>query len=367
MPVVITGIGTAVPPHHITQESAAKGTVPFCCETPEQGRLVEGLFRRAGVQTRYSVVLRQSTGTMSECQNFYLPRSDTIPHGPTTAERMAYFERAAGDLAIMAATQALDRSGVVPHHVTHLITVTCSGFSAPGFDCTLIRELPLKPTVARTQIGFMGCHAALNALRVAQAFVAADPQAVVLICCVELCSLHYQYGWDPEQIVAMTLFSDGAAACIVQSLDAGRTAQPPPYQILANGALLMQDCSDAMTWRMSDHGFRMTLSPRVPDLLARHLLPWLTEWLASHGYRPEEIAGWAVHPGGPRILQAFTDATRLNPQVVQASREVLRRYGNMSSPTLIFILDALQSAPDSRPTVAIGFGPGLAVEAALLG
>ena len=367
MSVVITGIGTAVPPHHITQESAAKGTVPFCCETPGQGRLVEGLFRRAGVQTRHSVLLRQSTGTMAESQDFYSPRTDAVPRGPTTGDRMAYFERAAGELAIAAATQALERGEVDPRRVTHLITVTCSGFSAPGFDCTLIRELPLKATVARTQIGFMGCHAALNALRVARAFVAADPQAVVLVCCVELCSLHYQYGWDPEQIVAMSLFSDGAAACIVQSPDAGKAARPAPYQILAHGALLMQDCGDAMTWRMSDHGFRMTLSPRVPDLLARHLLPWLTEWLSSHGYRPEEIAGWAVHPGGPRILQAFTDATKLNPEVVQASREVLRRYGNMSSPTLIFILDALQATPDSRPTVAIGFGPGLAVEAALLG
>lgn len=345
--------------------------------------MLEGLFRRSGVQTRHSALLQQSGAPMKECQSFYPPRSAAVPHGPTTAERMAFYERNAGDLAISAATQALERSGVEPHQVTHLITVTCTGFSAPGFDCQLIQLLPLKPTVSRTQIGFMGCHAALNGLRVARAFVAAEPRSVVLVCCVELCTLHYQYGWDPEQIVAMSLFSDGAGACVVQAdefertqrlSETGATARPElpglkipsAYRIVANGALIVPDSSDAMTWRMSDHGFRMTLSPRVPDLLAQHLLPWLTEWLATWGYRPGDISGWAVHPGGPRILQAFCDATQLDPRCVEVSREILRRYGNMSSPTLVFILDALRAQLESRPVVALGFGPGLAVEAMLL-
>lgn len=395
MAILITGIGTAVPMHSIRQEVAAVGTVPFCCETPQQGRMLEGLFRRSGVQTRHSALLQQSNGSMADCQSFYGPRTAENPHGPTTAERMVLFEQLAGKLALAAAVQALERSGVESQQVTHLITVTCSGFSAPGFDCALIHQLPLKPTVSRTQIGFMGCHAALNSLRVARAFVAAEPEAVVLVCCVELCTLHYQYGWDPEQIVAMSLFSDGAAACVVQSdrqdhreekdLKVGRDqghgtmshlfdklgtpggAKPSPgYQIIANGALIVPDCADAMTWRMSDHGFRMTLSPRVPELLAEHLLPWLTQWLAEWGYRPADIAGWAVHPGGPRILQAFTDATQLDPESVQVSRDVLSRYGNMSSPTLVFILHALQPQAHMRPTVALGFGPGLAVEAMLL-
>ncbi len=402
MAIVISGIGTAVPQHRITQDAAALGTVPFCCETSQQGRMLEGLFRRSGVDTRHSILLRKSTGPldpMEACQEFYPPRSASSPHGPTTAERMNYFEQAAGSLAVPAAKQALERSGNSPRQVTHLITVTCSGFSAPGFDYTLIHDLPLNPTVSRTQVGFMGCHAALNALRVARAFVGADPQAVVLICCVELCTLHYQYGWDPEQIVAMSLFSDGAAACVVQG--GGKdiqdekdgsclvnddqlpqvTRQPhcfgkpetspafelsTGYQIIANGALIVPDSHDAMTWRMSDHGFRMTLSPRVPEILAQHLLPWLTEWLGNHGYRPADIAHWAVHPGGPRILQAFTDATRLDPQCVELSRDILRRFGNMSSPTLVFILEALHGQTRTGPTVALGFGPGLAVEALLL-
>lgn len=377
MAIVISGIGTAVPEHQIAQDVAALGSVPMCCETPQQGRMLEGLFRRSGVQTRHSVVLQKSSGPMDQCQAFYSPRSDRSPHGPTTAERMAWFESSAGALACSAAAESLERSGVDPLQVTHLITVTCSGFSAPGFDYVLIRDLPLRPTVARTQIGFMGCHAALNALRVARAFVAADSSAVVLVCCLELCTLHYQYGWDPEQIVAMSLFSDGAAACVVRDdspeqgvttdvRDRGTMTPATSYQIIANGALIVPDCDDAMTWRMGDHGFRMTLSPHVPELLSQHLLPWLTEWLSGHGFRLTDIGHWAVHPGGPRILQAFTDATHLPPEAVQVSRDILRRYGNMSSPMLIFILDVLSRVQRTEPTVAIGFGPGLAVESVLL-
>ena len=372
MSIVISGIGTAVPEHCITQDATALGTIPFCCETSQQGRMLEGLFRRSGVETRHSVLLQKSEGRLEDCQSFYPPRTPEALHGPTTAERMAVFEQSAAALAAAAARRAVEKSGVEFRQITHLITVTCSGFSAPGFDYSLIQDLPLNPAVSRTQIGFMGCHAALNALRVARAFVGADPRAVVLICCVELCSLHYQYGWDPEQIVAMSLFGDGAAACVVQhsAEDSSKASvagvESSPYHCRAHGSLIVPDSQDAMTWRMGDHGFRMTLSPRVPELLGRYLLSWLTEWLGNEGYRPGEIAHWAVHPGGPRILQAFVDAAHLEPGCVQISRDVLRRYGNMSSPTLLFILELQQKQSRQGPTVALGFGPGLAIEAALL-
>ena len=366
MDVVIAGIGTALPPHQISQTVASAGAVLYCCEQPEQARSVGALYRMSGVETRHCVVLNQSEGTQAEQQDFYPPRSTESPAGPTTGERLKFFERAAGPLAIEAAAKALERSGVEARRVTHLVTVSCSGFSAPGFDYDLIDQLPLRATVARTQVGFMGCHAALNALRVARAFVAADPQAVVLVCCVELCSLHYQYGWDPEQIVANSLFSDGAAACVVRAADAGHSASERPFRILASGSTMLPDSRDAMTWRIGDHGFRMTLSSSVPGLLAQHLFPWLSEWLGNHGHRPETIGAWAVHPGGPRILQAFTEAMRLDPSHLDLSRAVLREHGNMSSPTLLFILDRLHASRRAGPYVAIGFGPGLAAEATLL-
>ena len=336
MDVVLAGIGTAVPRHEISQTLAGEASAAYCCDKPDQARLIEGLYRFSGVETRRLVILNRSDGTLAERQEFYTARTPESPAGPTTGERLEFFERAAGPLAVEAATKALEQSGVESRSVTHLVTVSCSGFSAPGFDYVLIDQLPMKPTVARTQVGFMGCHAALNALRVARAFVAADPKAVVLVCCVELCSLHYQYGWNPEQIVANALFSDGAAACVIQSADADRAASGRPFRILASGST------------------------------AQHLHPWLSEWLGNHGHRPESIGAWAVHPGGPRILQAFTEAMRLDSRHVDISRDILRQHGNMSSATLLFILDRLRASRAEGPFVAIGFGPGLAAEATLL-
>ena len=362
----MAGIGTAVPRHEISQTLAGEASAAYCCDKPDQARLIEGLYRFSGVETRRLVILNRSDGTLAERQEFYTARTPESPAGPTTGERLEFFERAAGPLAVEAATKALEQSGVESRSVTHLVTVSCSGFSAPGFDYVLIDQLPMKPTVARTQVGFMGCHAALNALRVARAFVAADPKAVVLVCCVELCSLHYQYGWNPEQIVANALFSDGAAACVIQSADADRVASGRPFRILASGSTVLPDSRDAMTWRVGDHGFRMTLSSSVPGLLAQHLHPWLSEWLGNHGHRPESIGAWAVHPGGPRILQAFTEAMRLDSRHVDISRDILRQHGNMSSATLLFILDRLRASRAEGPFVAIGFGPGLAAEATLL-
>ncbi|MBS0207260.1 MAG: type III polyketide synthase [Planctomycetes bacterium] len=367
MDVVIAGFGTALPGHPILQAEAGKVAVDFCCELPEQARSVEALYRAAGVESRHSVVLNDSQGSAVDRQSFYPPRSPASLHGPSTGQRMQYFEQAAGPLAISAAAQALLHSGVDSRRISHLVTVSCSGFSAPGFDLTLIEQLPLRPTVGRTQVGFMGCHAALNGLRVARAFVAADPSAVVLVCCVELCTLHYQYGWDPEQIVANSLFADGAAACVVQSADADHGDASPPYRILASGSVILPDSRDAMTWRVGDHGFRMTLSPSVPVLLSTHLSPWLTEWLGAHDQSPASIRTWAVHPGGPRILRGFAEAINVAQDQLQVSREILRRHGNMSSPTLLFILNELAQHQAPTPCVAIGFGPGLAAEATLLG
>lgn len=375
MQVVISGIGTAVPAHQCQQQEAGEVAAQFCSATPEQAHMLNVLYRMSGVNTRGSVVFDKAEGPLTERQEFFPPRTAEAPHGPTTEERLELFSEEAGPLAVAASRQALERSGVSSTSVTHLITVTCSGFFAPGFDFTLIKELPLRPDVARTQIGFMGCHAALNALRVARAFVAADPDAVVLVCCVELCSLHYQYGWDPEQIVANSLFADGSGACIVQAdtssqrLSNGnghRNHSSTIDKIVSSGSIVLPDSDDAMTWRVGDHGFRMTLSSRVPGILATHLKGWMSKWLANFDLSPEKIVTWAVHPGGPRILNAFAEAMSIPPDALSISREIMQTHGNMSSPTVLFVLDRLRSEQASGPCVAIGFGPGLVAEATLL-
>lgn len=266
-------------------------------------------------------------------------------------------------LAVSAARESLRDADVLPERVTHLITVSCSGFNAPGFDIALFKQLGLAPEVARTHVGFMGCHGLLNGLRVARAFLAADPRACVLVCAVEMCSLHHQYGWNADRIVANALFADGAAALVAIS---GQSSSNSLYHVVASGSRLLDDCEDAMTWRIADHGFEMTLSPRVPELISRTIRPFLESWLAGQGTDLAAVGSWAVHPGGPRILAAFGEATGLDRALLEPSYQVLAEYGNMSSPTVLFILERLRLSGAPRPCVALAFGPGLAVEAALL-
>jgi predicted naringenin-chalcone synthase len=200
-------------------------------------------------------------------------------------------------------------------------------------------------------------------LRVANAFLGADRSACVLLCAVELCSLHHQYGWDSDRIVANALFADGAGALVGI---AGEVPSDKAYRVVATGSTLIEDSEDVMSWRIGDHGYEMTLSPRVPEIISRHLRPWLEGWLGRQGLTLDTVGSWAVHPGGPRILSAFGEATGLDRGVIEDSYAVLAEYGNMSSPTILFILDRMRRAKAPRPVVALAFGPGLAVEAALL-
>jgi predicted naringenin-chalcone synthase len=359
MSMLIAGIGTAVPPHRIAQADAAEIAKRFSCETTAQERLFQTLYRRAGVETRHCVVLLVSEGDLESRQSFYGGTH------PTTLDRMREYEAAAGTLAVDAGWAALRDAGVAAGRVTHLVTVSCSGFYAPGFDIALMKQLSLSSDVARTHIGFMGCHGALNGLRVARGFVDADPKACVLLCAAELCSLHHQYGWDADKIVANSLFADGAAA-VVGVAGGASDAGPAAYRVVASGSTLIDDSEDAMSWRIGNHGFEMTLSPRVPELIGRSLRPWLEGWLSRHDLTIDTVGSWAVHPGGPRILAAFGEAAGVNQPALATSHRILAEYGNMSSPTVLFILDRLRRAQSPRPCVALAFGPGLAVEAAIL-
>ena len=357
MSIILAGIGTSVPRHRISQADAAEIAKQYSCETPAQERLFQTLYRRAGVDSRSCVVLDASEGPLEGRQAFYAHSS------PTTLQRMRKYEAEAGALALEAAELALRRAGVDRTRVTHLVTVSCSGFYAPGFDIGLVRDLPLPSSLARTHIGFMGCQGALNGLRVAHAFLKADPSACVLLCALELCSLHHQYGWDSDKIVANALFADGAAAVVAMT---GEITAPHQYQVVASGSTVIGASEDAMSWRIGNEGFEMTLSPRVPDLICQHLRPWLESWLAHHGLDLEGVGSWAVHPGGPRILTAVCEATGLGHTALEASHQVLAEHGNMSSATTLFILDRLSRPRSRRPCVALAFGPGLTVEAALL-
>ncbi len=386
MTLLIRGLGTAVPEHFISQAEAAELAAQFCCETDQQARLLATLYRRTGVRTRHSVVLEDSTSGSPARQSYYPPATGTDDSGPTTSSRMQSYESAAGRLATVAVRRALEAAEAAASDITHLITVSCSGFFAPGVDIELIESLELNPQVARTHIGFMGCHGAMNALRVAQSITQADPDAVVLLCAVELCSLHQQYGWDPEQVVANALFADGAAAIVAEAAglpnwdpltgrprgnertqaDEASRHRTGEWELLASGSYIVPNSRQMMSWRIGDHGFEMTLSPQLPDLILRELRPWLIDWLQPLGLTPDNVDFWGVHPGGPRVLSAVEQAAELSSDQSQPSRNILARYGNMSSPTVLFILEELSQSAEAGHCVLLAFGPGIAIEAALL-
>ena len=348
----ILGLGTALPASSVTQERAAELTSHYSDHDAEQSRRLAILYRRTGIAKRHIVLLDRAD----------LPLASAGPDGPTTGWRMRRYNEQVRPLALQAASRAIAAAGVIPEAITHLVTVSCTGFAAPGFDVALIEELELARTVERTHIGFMGCHGALNGLRVARALTGSDPAACVLLCAAELCSLHFQYGWDSEHAVANALFADGAAALVGSSQAAD---SPDAWQVVANGSCLVPGTVDVMTWRIGDHGFEMTLSSRLSHLIAAHLRPWLVGWLAGQGLAPRDVASWAIHPGGPRVLDAVEEALALDPSATAHSRAVLASYGNVSSPTVLLILDRLRRLADSLPCVALAFGPGLTIEAAL--
>lgn len=358
----IHGIGSASPPHAISQDHAVQLAGAFGCVSEEQRRQLRALYRVTKVRKRHSVLLDSDSRDGFPAHTFFSAMQHDHDRGPTTAARMARYETDAPPLAATAAAAALDDAGWTADTVTHVVTVSCTGFAAPSVDVGLIRMLGLRPTVARTHVGFMGCHGALNGLRVAQGLVDTSADARVLVCAVELCSLHFQYGWHAEWLVANAIFADGAAAVAGAAAPAGPAGG---WTLVASGGGVLEDSAELMSWRIGNHGFEMSLSARVPGVIERALRPWLDDWLESQGTSIGRIATWAVHPGGPRILEACAHAVGLGREDYAISREVLGEFGNMSSPTILFILDRLRRRHAPRPCVALGFGPGLAVEAAL--
>jgi predicted naringenin-chalcone synthase len=359
----LSGLGTAVPPGVLTQTDAAEASRAFCLADEKRARALRMLFGRSGVETRNTVVVRSDQGTLQERVPCYPAASGPEDRGPTTGERMAWYEAEAPPLAEAAARRALEEASTPVDAITHLVTVSCTGFFSPGLDAALIEALGMPRTVQRTHVGFMGCHGALNGLRVAASQAAGEPEARVLLCAVELCSIHFAYGWDQEMIVANSLFADGAAAVVGVPTQNGES---PGWSVQAQGTFLMPQSAEAMSWRIGDHGFRMTLSAAVPELIRVNLGAWLRGWLKNQGLDLQDVESWAVHPGGPRILDAVEDALALENGVLDVSRDVLRGHGNMSSPTVLFVLERLRKAGAPLPCVALAFGPGLVVEAMLV-
>jgi len=357
----LVGLGTATPPHVIRQDDAVSMAHLTCDAQGQSSSAIAQLYRRTGVRTRHCIILDSSTNGAPARQTFYAPAAQGRRHGPTTGQRMQAYESDAAVLAAEAAQSALLDAGLAGRDVTHLVTASCTGFQAPGVDLSLCEALNLPVNVTRTHIGFMGCHAALNALRVADAFATSDAESCVLVCAVELCSLHFQYSGQSQHLVSNALFADGAAAIVARGHRTGSWGA-----LIATNSTRLPATSHLMSWRIRDHGFEMTLSSRVPSVIRRELQPWISRWLATMGLEVDDIGAWAIHPGGPRVLDACGESLKLSDASLEPSREVLANYGNMSSPTVLFVLDEIRRELPGKRCVMLAFGPGLTIEAVLI-
>jgi len=367
--VAILSFGTAVPPYQIKQNEIAQWMGASFAQRPEMSRWLRRIFANAGVETRYSCI---DTYNLPVEQSRFAPSRPPC-EAPTTAERMAIYERESIPLGFAAAKQALRELAQATAEsweatlasITHLVMVSCTGFFAPGLDLAVARQLSLAPTVSRTLIGFMGCAAAFNGLRTADQIVHSHPQARVLVVCVELSSLHTQPTTDRENLVAASLFADGASACVVGS---PTLRQGNFYVIEDFHTMVKPDTNDDMIWRIGDHGFVLRLSPQIP----RHLTE-VAPVALTRLFPADEPQFWAIHPGGPTIVNQLSAIFTLAPDQVAVSRAILRQYGNLSSATIFFVLDELRRTSPlrslrvrSQSGVAMAFGPGLVIEMARL-
>jgi alpha-pyrone synthase len=344
----INRIGTAVPDYdvHIKFIDYA----PRLLSDPRAKRLFTRMAERAQIEHRYSYIKPHPVPDQLDCVNFY--RRGAFPD---TQARMRFYE----DHAFELACQALQNTRIETdkHSITHLIVVSCTGFYAPGLDLQIIERFGLNAAVERTVVGFMGCYAAINALKLARHIVRAEPDAKVLMLNLELCTLHLQEIDDLEQVLSFMVFADGCSASLV-------TAEPHGVELLSFHAVVAPASAEQITWRIGQVGFDMHLSGRVPHTIGRELPNSIRSMLGQ--WSPEEIALWAVHPGGRSVLDAVEGALHLCDDDLRYSREVLRQYGNMSSATVMFILkDMLEDAPACAPGCALAFGPGLTTESML--
>lgn len=338
----VAGIGLALPPAIDQRELYDEWFVPRWAPD-RQSRFV---WRRSGVETRHAVID---------------PRQEDVASWSTAARMRRYVDEAM-PLGVEAIRNALDAAGARASDIDSFTVVSCTGYATPGLDIGLARDLGMHAGVRRNVLGHMGCHAALPGLGVGADAVAVHG-GTALVLCLELSSLHGQLpDDDPEQAVVHAIFSDAAGALVL-------TPAAPGLEVVEIAALTGEASQDAMTWTVTDNGFRMTLSAEVPRLLASQVRGHVEGLLSRHGLRLDDVGHWAIHPGGPRILDVCAEELGLDDAAIEPSRATLREHGNASSATIILVLERLcrdvPRAPGD-PIVALAFGPGLTLYAALL-
>jgi predicted naringenin-chalcone synthase len=322
-------------------------------------RIIHHIYSRSGIQTRYSVVDDfRKTGSH---QLFFNGQGAS----PGTASRNDTYIKEGRKLFVDVANKLIKNSEFTPNDITHLITVSCTGFYAPGPDYDIIKSLGLSPKTERYHLGFMGCYAAIPALKMADQICRANKDANVMVVSVELCTLHFQANPKMDDLLSASVFADGGSGAIVSTREPNQTS----YQIDGFASAITEKGKDDMAWSIGDTGFNMILSNYIPDLLEEGLHPFLDPVLKQYQLTLDDIDLWGVHPGGRAILDKVQKTFSLPDDALSSSRNVLSNYGNMSSATVLFVLKEILDMPsksDNGRTLAMAFGPGLTLESALL-
>ncbi|MCW4465495.1 type III polyketide synthase [Glutamicibacter sp. MNS18] len=372
MPVMLRTIQTALPPTVLHQPEVRDVFAAQPGLTRLGQRLIATSFDSADIDTRYTVVDEFNTAAPRPDEPVFYDAGRNELLSPGTRKRNEIYAQQASALFLESARKALEACpDLGPEDVTHLVTVSCTGFYNPGPDYQIVRELGLRPSTWRYHLGFMGCYAAFPGLRAAADFCRADPNAVVLVVCAELCTLHVHSSNNPDTIMGSALFADGAAAAVVTGRDHGA----PGLRLDAFETTLTPVGEDSMAWNIGDEGFEMVLGTYVPHIIDEHITGALEPLLAHDPQATRRFADiplWGIHPGGRSILDRVQKRLGLSDSQLEPARHVLRNYGNMSSVTVLFVLQRIMEqnlaglAPEGKQVCSMAFGPGLTVESALM-
>ena len=357
----VTAFGVANPPHKVAQSEIADFMVKAMQLDPKEERKLRAVFRSSGIDYRHSVL-----GDYAKLSDFaFFPNTDDLESFPSTRDRMEQFRRHAARLSIEAVRNAFGDK----YHgrdISHLITVCCTGMYAPGLDYEIMKECGLPQTIHRISLNFMGCYAAISAMRTADAFCKADRNARILIVCTELCSLHFQQEFNEDNLLANALFGDGSAALIMET----GAHSLPAFRLREFRSLILPDGERDMAWNVGDKGFEMKLTSYVPELIGNGIKQMAIACVAQTGLRMEDISYFAIHPGGKRILEMVEKQLAIPGDANRFAHEILRSFGNMSSPTVLFVLrliyEDLSPADHGKYVLSFAFGPGLTMESMVL-
>jgi predicted naringenin-chalcone synthase len=363
---IIANISTALPAYQHKQSDLAE----FMCELfqygSEEKRKLQIMYSKSGIDTRYSVIPDFSVNME---KRIFFPKTSNLEPFPDIEYRMQYFNKTALPLCIKAIEESI-REKIHKNQITHLITVSCTGLSAPGLDIDIVQHMKLNSSINRTSINFMGCYAAIHALKQADYICKSQKDAIVLVVCVELCTLHFQKINNMDNITANLLFADGCSAALIVSDNVASENELKGFEIKTFHSQIELDGKHDMTWQVSSTGFLMTLSSYIPQLIEKNFKSLFKKTIDQHKIKKEDISHWAIHPGGRKILEVIQKELEIGNGDLESSYRVLKNYGNMSSPTLLFVLkdiwDNKVNTDRKELTYCVAFGPGVSIETMIL-